>query len=451
MVVIRRRLIFWLIKAYIKKSGKTMVLSFLLGLVIFFALLFGSQYFAKIIPIYKKESVGLIGAYTQENLPLPVVNKLSRGLTKVEADGSINPDLASSWQEMDSGKTYVFHLKPDVKFNDGKPVTSDEINYNFSDVSIERPDKQTIIFKLKDQYAPFLITVSRPIFKKGFVGISDYRIENIKLNGNFVQTLTIASPKSRIRYQFYPSEEALRTAFLLGEINEIDGLTSQNFKNTTFEAFPNTNVAKEISSSRLVTLFYNTTDSTLSDKKIRVALSYAMPDGYPYGEKAYLPYALNSIYYNNDVERKTQDYAHAKVLLEASSAASESAATLPQLQIKTLSRYRPAAELIAASWKQAGITATIEEVDRIPSDFQIFLGDFNIPKDPDQYTLWHSDQANNITKYKNLRIDKLLEDGRKTVDIKERKRIYGDFQKYLMEDAPASFLYFPYEYSVVRK
>ena len=71
-----------------------------------------------------------------------------------------------------------------------------------------------------------------------------------------------------------------------------------------------------------------------------------------------------------------------------------------------------------------------------------------MPQDPDQYVLWHSDQRNNITHYKNLRIDKLLEDGRSISDIEKRKKIYADFQKYLTDDAPASFLYFPKEYNL---
>jgi DNA segregation ATPase FtsK/SpoIIIE-like protein len=63
----------------------------------------------------------------------------------------------------------------------------------------------------------------------------------------------------------------------------------------------------------------------------------------------------------------------------------------------------------------------------------------------------NSKQANNITGYENKRIDKLLEDGRKTISQTERKKIYDDLQKYLLADAPAAFLYFPYEYTVTRK
>ena len=87
-------------------------------------------------------------------------------------------------------KTKSF-IKEHEHFSDGKPVTSETITYNFSDVTIKRPDKYTIMFNLKDPYAPFLVTASKGVFAKGYVGIGDYKIGNIQLNGNFVQSLTM--------------------------------------------------------------------------------------------------------------------------------------------------------------------------------------------------------------------------------------------------------------------
>lgn len=452
MLVIRKRLIFWLIKAYIKKSGKIIIASFLLGLILFSSLLFSSKYLSRIFPVYKKASVGVVGAYRQDNLPPIITNKFSRGLTTVTKDGSVKPDLAQDWLIKDKGKTYVFHLKKNEYFSNGKNVTSDNISYNFSDVTIERPEKYTIVFKLKDAYAPFLVTMSKGVFEKGYVGVGNYRIEDVKLNGNFVQSLTIVSVKNRfdtIRFQFYPSEEALKLAFLLGEVSEANGLTNAAYKNKDLAKNPNTKVNQVTNYSHLVSLFYNNTDSVLSDKIVRIALSYALPDNYVYGKKAYLPYSPESLYYNSDVVERKQDYDHAKLLLDSANSASSGAKMT--ITLKTMKKYRPVAEKIAASWGKVGVTTDIQEVDGLPDHFQVFLGDFTVPLDPDQYTLWHSAQSNNITKYKNLRIDKLLEDGRKTVTFDQRKALYMDFQKYLMEDAPAAFLYFPYEYDVVRK
>ncbi len=453
MVVFRRRLIFWLIKAYIKKSGKTLIISFFLGLFIFFAVALGSKYFVKILPIYKKNTIGIVGAYTQENLPPLVVEKLSRGLTSIAKDGTVKPDIASGWDITNNGKTYTFHLKQNIHFSDKAEVTSDLISYNFSDVAVEKPDKYTIVFKLKDAYAPFLTTASRPLMRKGFIGVGDYQIEDIKLNGNYVQSLTLTSAKNRLdrmKFQFYPTDQALKIAFLLGEVSETSGLTDKNFKDISFDNFSNTKVTQESNYSRLVTLFFDTTDGALSDKKLRLALSYGIPDSFSGGQRAYLPYSPESIFSNKDLVDKKQDYIHAKLLLSASNTASDSA-ELPKLTIKTLRKYRPTANNIALAWKEMGINTTIQDVDIVPDNFQIFLGDFYLPRDPDQYTLWHSAQKNNITKYKNVRIDKLLEDGRKTVDLEERKNLYADFQKYLLDDVPAIFLYFPTEYQIKRK
>jgi peptide/nickel transport system substrate-binding protein len=453
MIVFRRRLIFWLIKAYIKKSKKILLFSFLFGLIVFSTLLFGSRYFSKLIPTTKKVTIGVVGAYRQDNLPPVVVNYLSRGLTSVQEDGSIKPDLASSWDITDKGKTYTFHLKQNEYFRDGKEVTSDSIAYNFSDVTIEKPDKYTLVFKIKEIYSPFLVTVSRPVFKKGYVGVGNYQIEDIKLNGNFIQSMAIVSVKDKFdrkQFIFYPTEEALKTAFLLGEITEASGIDEDNLQSIPFDKFPNTKVTKGSTYSRLVALFFNTTDGVLSDEKIRLALSYAVPNDFKEGYRAHLPYSPKSIFYNTDVPEKEQDFEHAKLLLSSANTASDSAQKI-FLTIKTLRKYKSTAESIAASWKNIGVETKIEEVDSIPDQFQIFLGDFNLAKDPDQYTLWHSEQPNNITKYKNLRIDKLLEDGRKTVNIEERKQIYADFQKYLVDDVPAIFLYFPTEYRLVRR
>nr|MBP6989849.1 peptide-binding protein [Candidatus Shapirobacteria bacterium] len=68
-----------------------------------------------------------------------------------------------------------------------------------------------------------------------------------------------------------------------------------------------------------------------------------------------------------------------------------------------------------------------------------------------QYLFWHSTQKKtNITKINNPRIDKLLEEGRQTFDQQERKNIYQEFQKNLLEECPAIFLKYPIVYTISR-
>lgn len=452
MALFKRRLFFWLLKAYIKRWGRRIFLLIVIGALGFFLILNAFKFFVPKFLNSQKETVGIVGAYTLDSLPSFILNKLSVGLTSISKDGMPRPALAKSWKIDNNGKQYTFFLKRNMHFSDGSLLTSNKINYSFSDVRITRPNKFTLVFSLKESYSPFLITVSSPIFKNGFVGIGDYKIIDLKLNGPFVEYITLASiknPNHIITYRFYPSMSALKTAYLLGEIRIAQGLDNARYKNTSFYDFVNTEVKKTVDYSHLVTIFYNTKDPVLSDARIRDALSYAVPDHFPDGLRNYLPLSPYSWAYNKDLEPKTQDYVHAHLLLLSTPEGTASAKL--SLKIETLPAYLSTAKIIKSSWEKLGIRVSIEKVNTIPSKFQIFLGSFILPKDPDEYALWHSGQNDNISNYKNLRIDKLLEDGRRIVNFSKRQSIYMDFQKYLLADSPATFLYFPYTYNLYRK
>ncbi|HEV8634965.1 MAG TPA: ABC transporter substrate-binding protein [Chloroflexota bacterium] len=52
---------------------------------------------------------------------------LYAGLTRVEPDGEVRPDLALAWQLSPDGKRYTFRLRPDARWHDGRPVTGDDV------------------------------------------------------------------------------------------------------------------------------------------------------------------------------------------------------------------------------------------------------------------------------------------------------------------------------------
>lgn len=395
--------------------------------------------------------MGMVGNYAPDDLPLPLLYQVSRGLTTVGKDGVAKPDIAEKWKIGNKGKTYAFFLKKNIYFSDNVHLTSNLTNYDFSDVSVERPNKYTILFTLKDNYSPFLVTASRPVLKYGLVGVSDYKVKNIKLNGNFVDSITLVSDKRHkiLVYQFYPTEKALKTAFALGEISTMSNLQDASFKNTTFYNFKNAIFEKKINYKTLVTLFYDTSNKTLSSKTLREALSYTIPDSFKEGIRNAGPLSPFSYAADKSVNISSQDLSHAKVLLEK--ALSEMKREKISLTIDTVSQYKNTADNIANIWKSLGLETKVKIVDKIPLSFEVYLGEFNVPLDPDQYPLWHSNQESNITHYNNLRVDKILEDGRQTEDIEKRKKIYADFQKYILADPPASFLFFPYSYDVTRR
>jgi len=87
--------------------------------------------------------------------------------------------------------------------------------------------------------------------------------------------------------------------------------------------------------------------------------------------------------------------------------------------------------------------------------FEALLLGWSIGVDPDQYDIWHSSKTGtkelNFISYANTDVDRLLEAGRRTFDMAERKRIYGEFQKIIAEDVPYIFLYVPYALPIVHR
>jgi peptide/nickel transport system substrate-binding protein len=99
------------------------------------------------------------------------------GLVKKNDRSSVDPDLALSWEVPDP-TTYIFHLRKDAKFHDGRSVTARDVVYTFRTIldgsvrtakigtyrvieSVDAPDDYTVVFKLKEPFSPFLYNLAR--------------------------------------------------------------------------------------------------------------------------------------------------------------------------------------------------------------------------------------------------------------------------------------------------
>lgn len=52
-------------------------------------------------------------------------------LVRMGADYSVNPNLATHWQQTSGGTVWTFYLRPGVKWHDGTPLTADDVKYTF--------------------------------------------------------------------------------------------------------------------------------------------------------------------------------------------------------------------------------------------------------------------------------------------------------------------------------
>jgi peptide/nickel transport system substrate-binding protein len=388
--------------------------------------------------------IGLVGRYTPDTLPTEITSLLTSELVTLAEDGSPVPSLASAWETPDKGKTWTFLLS-DTTWQDGSVLSADSINLSFDNVDVTTPDEKTITFSLKEQFVPFPAALARPVFKKGLLGTRNWQVKNISLTGTYVKELDLLNQDTNEKkvYKIYPTVEQAKLAFKLGKIDEIHDVLDP----TPFDTWNNVSTDTTIQSSQVVTIFFNTKDKYLSDKSLRQALSYAI-DKNTFGDRAISPIAPTSWAYNPQVKPYDYDAVRAKEIITDLPKESREGLVIKIISSPTLLSV---AERIAADWKAIGIESAVQVSSVIPDDFQAYVAIYDIPRDPDQYTLWHSKQSqSNLSQYSNQRIDKLLEDGRVTLDIEERRRIYLDFQRFLLEDAPAVFLYHPTYFSIHR-
>lgn len=441
----RLRFFLNLAREYGKRRYKLVLLGFFLGVTFSFVI----PYLLQKTPFFTKTiKIGVIGKYIVDEIPDEIQSLMSRGLTKVSESGEVLPDLAESWQFEEEGKKIIFNLKKGVAWVDGKEFIAKDVNYNFEDVQMEVNNDHQLTFTLKDPFAPFPLAVAKPIFRKGLVGLGDYRIKRIEFNGKYVQSIFLQplprlGNSQKILYKFYPTEEAAKSAIKLGEITNLENILGVG----GLDNFQNLKISSKVRQDHFVGLFFNTESSFLEDKLFRQALAYALKKDYQ--NRAFVPISPKSWAYFKEVKAYDYSLEKAKDLLEKS--LGEKDASEIELTILTVPQLLPLAEEIRENWVELGLKVEIGPFAPGEMDFQVLLAVQEIPDDPDQYPLWHSTSQNNITRLKNPRIDKLLEDGRVTLDQEERKNIYFDFQKYLAEEVPVIFLYYPEVFDVSRR
>lgn len=418
--------------------------------VIFFAVV--PKITGLLLPFTRGESVGYVGRYSADELPLSIQREISSGLTKLSEKGDAQPALAENWEAHEDGRVWVFRLG-NYRWQDGSKVTARDINYSFTDVNSEIVDEKTIKFVLKDPFAPFPVVMTKPVFKKGLLGTQEWRVAKITLasGGRFIESLKLVNTTTlQVKtYRFYPTEDVARIAFKLGEVNQLkDTVEVKDFKDWT-----TVDLTEYSRLDLYVAVFINNQDPLLSDKSLRQALAYAIDKDAFSKTRAISPISPASWAFNPQVKQYAYNQSRAKELLQTLPKEQRNGLTLKLVTTPTLMAI---ADKIKADWEAIGIKTQIQVSNSPPADFQTMLAIQEIPPDPDQYSFWHSTQASsNITNYRDSkesqRIDKLLEDGRRMLDQETRKQIYIDFQRFLVEDSPVIFLYHPQTYTISRK
>lgn len=444
--IIRRiAFIYLFIKVFSQRHSRLLLSGFIIG---FFATLSVIRFYKDIrsMILPNEKVIGMVGDFNVSTLPLSIQQLISIGLTTVNFDGLAKPGIAASWEATDSGKTYLFHLRPSLLWHDGKPLVASDINYQLKDAKVTPLSPVDLKIQLKQPFAPLPVVLSRPVFRENLLGLGLYRVTNLKLKGNTITLLTLTPLNQKdpvLVYKFYPTVDEAILAFKLGEVNTLTNMTSKD----AFYSYNNVKITEVTIYDRFLGIFFNTKSELLKDKEARQGLSFAVP---PINstQRVYTPISSLSWAYYNKVRIYKNDPQNAKKIIEKTPLSTSSA----EITLSTYAIYLPIAQKVADAWNAIGVKTKVKVETALPTDYQALLITQEIPPDPDQYQFWHSEAVStNLAHYTNLKIDKLLEDGRRTTDLEKRKKAYADFQRYLVDDAPVALLFSPKVYTIERK
>lgn len=432
----------WFVSAFFAKYKHIVLASFFLAAL-------GGIVALGILPRLPKPKpvnfVGMVGRFSLSQIPPEVETRLGLGLTTINERREAGPGLASRWEILEGGKLYRFYLRNDLTWSDGQPVRMEDINLSVPSVEISKTPEY-LEFRLPDIFAPFPVILSKPIVKDGLLTIGSYTIKDIQTEGPYLVKLVLDSPQELITYHFYNTVTAAVTAFKVGEVDRLVLPEEPSISD-----WPNVQVTEETDFDKVVAVFFNFNDPVVGkkNKDIRQALAYAVQDK-TYGQvRALSPISPKSWAYNLAVKTYDFDLTRAKNLFEKGT--SESGDKV-RLELSVTPELLDLAETIKNNWTELGVEVEVKVVSSRPAEYQALLTSMDIPSDPDQYALWHSTQeTTNMTHFKDEQVDKNLEDGRRTIDQEERRKIYLDFQRFLLEESPAIFLHHPIRYQLVRR
>jgi peptide/nickel transport system substrate-binding protein len=429
--------LFWY---YLKKNIPFIILGAIFGSLVFF-------FQDKIVLVYQKINqpvvkIGVEGLYTTNNLPQDISLKISTGLTTISNNSKPEKSfLVKSINATSDHLQYTIDLNPNLFWHDGSKFTASDINYKIAGLKFSAESPTKLKISSDKPFAPLESSLSLPLLKKNLIGLGQYKVQKLTFKDGYVSYLKIKSDKDQIIYRFYQSEKDLLNAFKIGEVDQIQ----ISYLPPELENWPNIKINKSIdTNSRYSALFFNT--EKINNKQLRQALAYATPKVTDKNERTISPISPSSWAYNPAVKEYNFNPTKAKEFFEKNPITAISIIVIDRNLLNT-------AESIKKTWEEIlkiKVDLKIEnQVDA--NNFDVVLAYGSIPTDPDQYIFWHSTQNTNVTRINNPKIDKLLEEGRQSFDLVERKKTYQEFQKVILEESPLVFLSYPTVYTINRK
>lgn len=432
-----------------------------------------------------------------------MVTQIHNALLEGNEFNVIERVLAEHYMVSRDGLQYTFRLRRGVKWQDGSEFTADDVKYTYeyymnpanaanlsvhfqSVDKVETPDRYTVVVKMKERFAPFLVNtatqfilnaryhsrIGERAYKSQPMGTGPFRLREWRpaeftiveaFDGHFRGRPHI----DQFRQDVVPEASVRAIALRTGTADSATWplLVEDNLR---FERDANFTVFRTPSTS--LNMFpLNNKLPQLSDKRVRQAMMHAIDrqrliddvfQGTAQIADSIYPPSMRT-WYDRTLKKYPYDQARARTLLEEAGWRMGPG----NVRVKDGQRLsftcavitgdrarRPQAEIAQQDLAAVGIEMRIVErpvatiLAQLPKgelDASLFNWTYNSGVlEPDPQTTLRSGGVRNFANYSNPRMDELLNQGVREVDVKNRVKIYSEVQKIFVEDVPVLYIMF---------
>ncbi|GKS96894.1 MULTISPECIES: ABC transporter substrate-binding protein [unclassified Acidovorax] len=409
-------------------------------------------------------------------------------LTKINADGSVSPLLAESWEVSPDLKTYTFKLRGNVKFHNGAPFNAAAVKFSFeraagdkstnkdkrtfANLTTQVVDDLTVVVINKDIDPDLLFLLGQAtavIVEPGSadtnatkpVGTGPYRLESWSKGASVTLArwdgyrTANAVHIRRATFRFISDPAAQVAALMAGDVDAFPRVTPRSV--AQFKANPRFQVI--VSGSRAKTILaINQQKKPLDDVRVRRAIAAAIDRkaviqgagdglGVPIGSH-YVPGAFG---YLDTTGINPFDPEKAKKLLAEAGVKTplELTMTLPPTPYA-----RQGGEVIAAQLAKVGIVAKLQNVEWaqwLSGTYGNKNYDLTLISHVEPFDLGNFAKPDYYWGYNSPKFNALYEQIKNAARPADRARLLGDAQRLLAEDAVHAFLYQPQWVTVANK
>lgn len=417
------------------------------------------------------------------------------GLVQRNASFQFTPALAERW-EQPNPRTLIFHLRPGVRFHDGRPLTARDVLWTINSMrsgvvispraaayasvdSMEGPDDHTVVFHLKHADNFLLTNLStgaigivpefsardfwqHPVGTGPFHFVSQQMDQDVVVERNPL-SWTIVPKLERVRFAVVPDAitESLELEKGSGDV-AVNSLPMDSL--AVLAGRPDLRI-DETAGTEIQYLGFNLRDPLLRDARVRQAIACAIDreliiksllGGHAHAALSMLP--TSHWAWTGDVARYDYDPVRAAKLLDEAGFKPDRNGVRIHLTMKTstLEETRLLAAVLQQQLARVGIALDIRSYETATFLSDVRRGAFQLyslrwiggNEQPDIFTFVFatssfSPQGANRSHYSNPHLDALLDDATQTEDVAKRRADYVEAQQILASDLPAINLWYP--------